>query len=428
MRMAPHFSIRLRCAIVFLQLALLPGCAAAQEASRLASELFSRVPFDEWVKEGPKEQVPWRTRSAYEGLSGHQRLLASFQVQVSIQELLKRPRNRQLILLLQVTDSAGREFRNFEKLELSEIRASEKAGKNEALRFSWYAFIRPGEYQVATVLYHGGTSEHNLSIKRLKIPAWGKDPLPGAWDDLPPVEFWAPIQEDNLDFFFRPEIAGRLRLPLTTQRPIRLEVLADFTASDVFRGSKTLYSNYLGAALPTLKTFSQIDVRNGTLDVEALDLARQEVTFQQDNLKEIDWARLKQALSGTHPSVVSVDALSDKHPGPKLLRDEVMRRIKSRPASSNEALRVFVLISSPLGLYSFAAVKSELLPERCSCLIYYLEYDASRRPGLFSALGSVRKMLRPAPVRTFSAHSSEGIRKALATIMREVEQKSSAAN
>jgi hypothetical protein len=385
---------------------------------------FPDIPFDQWIKEGPREQVPWRTRAVLLGLSGHQRLLAHFEVQINIPEILQRPRNGRLLLLVRVTDSSGHVFFNFENADLSEIKVGEKEGKGAALQYYWQAFVLPGEYQVVMALYHGGTGEHSVAEKRLKIPALNKDPLPDAWQNLPSVEFWAPIKASDPDFFFRPDIEGRLNLPLATGRPVRINVLADFAASEIFHGSSAAYSRYLGAALPTLKTFSQIDVRNGSVDVAVLDLARQRVGFHQENLKELDWARMKKTLAENDAGIVSIDALKVKNPGPVLLRDELLRRLNTPEPSSggpeSAPLRVFILMSSPLGLYSFAGLKSDLLPEKCSCVVYYLEYDSSRLPGRFSAIGNVRKMLRPLPVHTFSTHSAMGIRQALAAILKEV--------
>jgi len=393
-------------------------------AQQPESSPFPDIPFDQWIKEGTREQVPWRIRATLLGLSGHQRLLANFDAQINMAELLRRPRKGQLMLLIRVTDSSGRVFFDSENSDLSEIKVGEKEGKGEALQFSWKAFVLPGEYQVTMALYHGGTGEHSVTEKKLRVAALHKDPLPDAWRNLPPVEFWAPIKDNDPDFYFRPDIESRLSLPLTTRRPVRIEILADFAASEVFHGSKIAYSRYLGAALPTLKTFSQIDVRNGSLDVAVLDLARQRVGFHQENVKELDWAKMRKALAENEAGVVSVDALKIKNPGPVLLRDELLRRINTPELAGSgpepAPLRVFILMSSPLGLYSFAGLKSDLLPEKCSCVVYYLEYDASYRPGFFSAINNVKRMLHPLPVHTFSAHSAQGIRQALAAILKEV--------
>ncbi|HWZ42890.1 MAG TPA: hypothetical protein VNW97_05410 [Candidatus Saccharimonadales bacterium] len=412
---------------ILLPLVLLLGFAVALPAQQPPEPSpFDHLPFEQWVREGPREQVPWETRATYLGLSGHQRLMADIEVRVGISALLQRPRQGQMLLLLKVTDSAGNEFRNFESLELDEVNTSEKEAKHESIHFSWKAFFLPGEYRITTALYHSATGEHNVSEKKLRVPAFNKDRLPDVWRNLPAVEFWSPIKKDDLDLIFRPDIEGRLYLPLVTRRPLQVEVLADFAVSDIFHGSHYAYNRYLAAALPTLKTLSQIEVRSGTLDIAVLDLARQRVAFQQQEIKELDWANLKKALAENEASVVSISALRAKHPGPVLFREELMRRISTPGSNTSQAgptpLRVFILMSSPLGLYSFDGLKSARLPEECSCVIYYLEYDSSRRPGFFSAIGHVKRMLLPQHVHAFSAYSSQGVHHALATILREVAE------
>ncbi len=409
---------------------MLPACGTplhAQNPQKFvpAKDLFDQLPFDEWVKQGPKQQVRWQTQVGYLGLSGYQRQLVGIEAYVDLPDLLQRPRDRQLILLVQLTDSAGRRYRSARTLELSSLKAVPNGGRHELQRFDWKAFALPGDYQVVMALYHADTGEHNLAQKRLRVPAIHNDPLANAWRGLPGVEFWAPISVEDIDFFYRPEFEDTLDLPLETHRPVHMEIMVDLAASDLFHGSDVLYSRYLSAVLPTMKIFSQIQVKNGTTDVSVLDLSRREVRFRQENARQLDWEGMKHALTKNGAAVVSVDALSPKHKGPALIKEELTRRLTAEGESGEreaEPLRVFVLISSPLGLYSFAGLKSSLMPANCSCVVYYLEYDSSRRPGMYGAIGNVKKMLRPLPVHAFEAHSADAVRKALAVILRDVRE------
>jgi len=386
-----------------------------------SKDLFDRLPFEEWVKEGPKQQVRWQTQVGYLGLSGYQRQLVGIEVYVDLPDLLQRPRDRELILLVQLTDSSGRRYRSARTLELSSLKAVPNGGRHELQRFDWKAFALPGDYQVVMALYHADTGEHNLAQKRLRVPAIHNDPLVDSWRGLPGVEFWAPIAVEDIDFFYRPEFEDTLNLPLETRRPVHLEIMVDLAASDLFHGSDLLYNRYLSAVLPTMKIFSQIQIKNGTTDVSVLDMARREVRFRQEDARQLDWESMKHALAKNGAAVVSVDALSPKHKGPALIREERTRRLTEEEAGA-EPLRVFVVISSSLGLYSFAGLKSSLLPANCSCVVYYLEYDSSRRPGMYGAIGNVKKMLRPLPVHAYEAHSAEAVRKALAAILKDVRE------
>src|SRR5262249_50431553 len=148
------------------------------------------------------------------------------------------------------------------------------------------------------------------------VPALKDDRLPEAWAGLPGVEFFAPLPPQEVDTMFRPDIDGRLHLPLATRRPVHLEVLADVSPSDLFRGSEKRYDQYLHALIPTVKTLSQIDVRSGVLDVAALDIVQRRVTFEQRGVKILDWPRLKKALKETAPGMVSVQTFKTRDPRP----------------------------------------------------------------------------------------------------------------
>ena len=62
------------------------------------------------------------------------------------------------------------------------------------------------------------------------------DPLPEAWKDEPPFKYWDPLT-DSIDSMFRPDMEGRLHMPVSSAKPLHVEVLADFTPSDYFHGS-----------------------------------------------------------------------------------------------------------------------------------------------------------------------------------------------
>ena len=141
-------------------------------------------------------------------------------------------------------------------------------------------------------------------------------------------------------------------------KPVRIELLADLTASEIFEGSHTAYTSYLRGIVPTLKVFSQMEMPNGILDLATLDLKDRKITFEQENapngpdahedaktkatktakikdeatLKGLDWPRLRTALKASDPSTVNVRVLKDRHPSPVFLRDELLRRITAGDA------------------------------------------------------------------------------------------------
>jgi hypothetical protein len=363
------------------------------------------VPFDQWVREGKKEQIPFKFHVYDPQLSIYQRLLVHIHMLVEGKDLSTRGEKGDLLAFVQIADTSNHMAHDAVKLELPKV-APQLNKKNE-FTFDFNVFVLPGTYTVTVAL------QHPLQVEALK-----NDPLPAMWRDLPALEFLTPIEPPDPDTFFHPELQGTLNLPVETRRPVNVEVLADVTAADLFRGSSSRYIRYLYALLPVVRTFTQMKLKQGSMDLLTLDLTRHRVVFEQDGLTELDWAKMRKTVSTTEPAVVSVGSLSKDPPSPDFLREEIGRLISK---GSNETPQVFIVITSPLFLDSFRNLKSDPLPETCNCRVFYIEFDTSRRGAPSDSTGRVEKMLKPLRVRSFRAHNSEAVRQAMAKIIQELE-------
>ncbi|HEV3038392.1 MAG TPA: hypothetical protein VHA33_11500 [Candidatus Angelobacter sp.] len=401
---------------------------------------FDKEKFEQWQKQGSREQIPWKIRLFSTGPSFHQRLSCHIEIEADADHILKHSKTGRVIAMIQLTDSKGEVFRNDGKIELAEM---EKV-RNANVVFSWDAFVLPGDYSAELALFDPQSEEHNFARQRLRIPALKSDPLADAWQGLPSVEYLAPKDYKDIDRLFHPDIDGKLKLQMATKRPLRIELLADFTPSEIFAGSHTAYTAYLAGVIPTLKVFSQIMLPNGKLDVATLNLKDKKVVFEEEINSQshanastesdttpngLDWTRLKNSLKESDPSTVNVRVLQDRHPTPVFLRDELVRRITAGSTKvardKSPPLRVYVLLSGSLDTYSFnGPVFSpipESLPEQCGCLIYYLEYEFFwGRTAVLKTTSKVEKMFKPFKVRAFTVSSANDVRRAIATILDEI--------
>lgn len=402
--------------LLFLFTFILSFCVEVPAQQKSEPELFNQAPFEEWLKQGPVKQIPWKFEMSDEGLSLHQRLVAHIEITVSGKELAHRGNKGALLAFVQMSDSNGNVFRDARRTEMGELKSDKHSND---LTVYWNVFVLPGDYKVVLAIYHTGTAEHSLAQHTLHIDHLKDDPLPEAWRDLPPVEFLLPVELPDRDVFFRPEIKGKLSLPVANRRPLHVELLADVTASELFRGSFSRYARHMEVAIPTLKALSQLQLQNGSLEVATLDLMSHKAVFEQQAVQELDWTALKKTLPATDPGMVDVSHLSKKTPKPDFLRQELARRIREYPQGS--PMQVFIVISSPLFLYSFHNLEAEALPENCNCRLFFIEYDSSRHNTAFSATGDVEKMLKPISVRSFAVHSPEQVRKAIAKIIAEFD-------
>ncbi len=407
------------------KLFLLACCLILSKTSSRAQEittasLFADSAFNRWATEAPVAQIPWKVRVISAGLSLHQRLVAHLELEIKGRELVKRAEDGRLIALVRVTDAAGRQFRNFGVIDLKEIKPETRKHTWVSM---WEAFVLPGEYNVAIALYDKASGEHDFQQSTLHVSVLKNDPLPEAWQGLPAWEFWAPITDER-DAIFHSDIEGRLHLPVRTQRPVQLEILADLTPSDLFHGSTRFYTRYLSVMLPLMKSLSQIAPSDGSMRLAALDLRRRAVTFEQDGTQPLDWARLKKVIAPENgPGMIDVKGLEQKQETPDFLRDELLRRLRAaRQGGSGPApLHVFVVLGSPMDFYAFHHFPP-IDPEQAeNCVIYYLQFEtyAGYADG---ALGKVRTMLKPLPIRTIKVRSPESVRHALARILEEVSR------
>lgn len=389
--------------------------------------VFADAPFARWQSEGPKQQMPWKVRMSADRLSFHQRLIANIQVEVPGPELIKRSRDQQVLLLVQVTNGLGVSFRNYGILELDKMKPDLKRSDVE---FSWQAFAVPGQYDVSVALWDKASGEHNFLRRLFHVDAYRNDPLPSMWRGLDAFEFWS-TKRDGPEFIFHSDMEGQLHLPVQNKRPVLMDVLLDMTpTAEIFRGNYALYNNYLAQAVPTFKAFSQIALANGTLDVAALDLMQRRVAFEQSSVKELDWPSLRKAmLPDSGPGIVSVNNLKNHRQDPVFLREEIVRRLSARKEKSGEApLHVFVIIAPPMDLYQFQALPDIETGNEADCLIYYLkvgylESDSIHSRAVPGSSNQVEKMLKPLKVRAMQVQSPDDARHALAKILDEISKR-----
>ena len=380
--------------------------------------IFAAVPFDQWVRQGTRAPLPWKVHAPACALTLHQRLRAHIEVELAGKDVVRLPLGDRLVLLVQVSDAAGHHFRDYTFFLLKEV--PPKFNKLKLVMSSDF-FALPGEYKVTLALFDSMSGEHNLTETSLVIAPLKDDPLRGSWNGLPAVEFLAPGVEGP-DGLFRPDVTSRLHLPLPTKRPVRLELLADVTASDLFRGSTRFYNRYLSVALPLLKALSQIQLEQGSMSVAMLDLRHRRVTFEQEEVHELDWPRARAVLAPENgPAVIDLAALEQRRESPAFLQDELLRRLNvSETGREGAPLHVFVVIGSPMDFYSFRNLPHLPPGSEEKCVVYYLQFELLNTLYADGAVGNVRNMLKPLRVHAIKVRSPESIRHALARILDEV--------
>ncbi len=281
---------------------------------------FRSVPFDEWLNTAEQGPFRWRAALRQPHLSSQQRLVTVVDVAVDGADLEKRRGRGELLILVQITDGDGRVFQDHGTIDLAKV---EEGIRKSDVTYSQPVFVRPGDYRVAVAIYSTETKEHAVKRENLRVAPLKNDPLPQAWDGLPPVEF-IPASETP-DSWYLPEIPDRLHLPLETRTPARVEVLVNLTPSERASGSYRTQDRNLSALLPSLRAISDIESARLTTNVSLLDLARRKVTFRQESVHEPDWPKMRGALGETTPGAIDVKSLEDRSHNAQFFVSEVQR-------------------------------------------------------------------------------------------------------
>lgn len=401
-----------------------------------ADPVFANIPFEKWLESREPAQIRWTPRIMPATLSVHQRFRTRVVIEVDGNEVATRAGKGHLLMLTQFTDASGRTYQTHQAIGLKGVKENASA-----VRFVYMqdAFVIPGDYRVALGVFDSATGEHSSIRKTLHVGALRNDPLPGAWRDLPPVEFFS-VGEPP-DNWFLSDVSTKLSLPLESRRPVRIEVLVNRSPSE-YAGSRIgrATSANLSALLPALKVLSQIEVRNGSLDVAVLDITRRSVVFEQQAVRELDWPRLKTALAEGNPNVIDVHALETRNQNAQFFVSEISRRMKA----SAESPRVLIVLSAPMAFAAGEDLRPIDTPKNPNCPIFYIRYSQRWR-GSGSALGSppmgrggspippmprpqagwadmLVRTLKPLDARVFDVETPEQFRKALGIVFTAISE------
>jgi hypothetical protein len=418
--------------VALLGLALVGRPTTGQDSP--TDQAFAAVPFQQWLTEGPKAELPWHVHVTPPKLTLHQRIAVEIHVELDGNELVKRCCDGQATALVEITDSRGRTYRNFVGKDLKD---AQPAMHEYTVDLSWQVFLLPGDYQAAIALYYRGREPHSLAIQKIHVEPLKHDPLAESWRDLPPVEFCDP-QPEVLDQFLLPNIEGRLHLEAKSSRPLRVEILENLTPYPSERRKPKLYAERLGVFLPILKTLAQLDLENGALDESVLDFTRRSVVFDQLDIRggQVAWANLKEALSANSTVSVNVyDLQQEEHLG-DFFRDEMTRRLAE--AADDKIMRVFLLVSGPMDLGPRNVEVAP--PPDARFAVFYLKcnflqsafvprehfsvepVEPSEQSIERAGPDGVIRVLKGLQPRTFPVDSAQGVRQALAAILAEISR------
>ena len=427
-------------AFIRLWIVVIVSVAAQQAWAQNGSPDPARVaaPLEQWLAAGEQDQIRCTIRILPTELTRNQRLRSKVEMQIDGPELERRHGNR-LLMAVQFMDKDGRAYQTHKDVDLQSFK---DASSKTSIVYSQEALVLPGDYRILLGVVDTATGEHSVAQRTLHVNPLKNDPLVEAWRDLPPVE----IPSDGPD-----SITGRLHLPLNTHRPVHVEILVNTTPSQAVREpgrSQTTNASNLEDLFPVLDVLAQMEPVSGLLNVALLDLARQQVIFEQSVKHDLNWAKLLAALKQADPNVIDARSLQNRAQRAQFFVKQVDRRLgSSREDASNAPLHVVIVLSGSMAFDPGTNLHPiEATPEPGTKVFYIRchppmrqaqlapDFDETQRrrrggpvmrnlpPLRVEAPDALEPTLKPLQPRVTDVYTPEQFRKALAGLLDEISR------
>ncbi len=209
----------------------------------------------------------------------------------------------------------------------------------------------------------------------------------------------------------------------------------------------TVNNRNLANLVPALKVFSQMEVAGGSLHITLLDISNRRVIFEQDAVHQLDWTRLREALTEADPNKIDVHSLEHRGQNAPYFLQQVRERLapSSSPAgAANEPVRVLIVLAAPMTLDSGEKIRVPESEAKPQGLLYFVRYHLppERMPlgyepmprmgrrgyggmqqqpaGPAEAFDSLQPLLKPLQPRLYDVYSPEQFRKALSSLLDEI--------
>ena len=351
---------------------------------------FEKIPFDQWLGERGQGPFRWAVEPTRIELTFHQRLIAQIEVKVDGRSLESRRGDGELVVFYQITGREGTRYQAHATVQLSKLDENIKAAN---LEVTHRAFVLPGDYQLAIGVLDAGTGEHSATLSKFRVPA-PRNFLPDAWHGLAPVEFIG--QEQPPDSWYLPGVDGRVQWAASVHSPARINIILNVAPSVPAPGTHHATSGGLAAVLPTLKVISETGSPSVSEQVELLDLPRRRIPFQQDQVRNLDWPRLKASLNDATTASIDVHSLTERHHDAQFF----VSQVRSLLRASEKQPCVLVVLTNPVAFESgedLEPISTEALP---ACSVFYIRYHepAPAFPQFDPQMGRSRSR-RGGPVR-----------------------------
>ncbi|HYA17298.1 MAG TPA: hypothetical protein VEF06_07525 [Bryobacteraceae bacterium] len=398
---------------------------------------FRNIPFESWFS-GEQAHIRWAAETAEPALSPHLRLRSAVKLKIDGRDLATRRGKGQMGMLIQIRDNHGGIWQTHEGILLSSLQESVVANDIE---YTQPFFALPGDYEISLAIVDTATREHATIRRKLHVPAAKNEP-PDAWRDLPAIQFIHSNQPP--DAWFIPDVKDTLRLMARPQHPSTIDILVNLTPTERLSGSNRSQDRNLSLLVPAMKVLAGADWGDTPVRVSFLDLSNRKVTFDQEQVKTVDWEKAKASLAEMAPGIIDVKSLENRRFSANFFVQQVGKRIDR---TGSDPQRIVIVLSSPTAFE--AGVERHQIEAEASgdAHVFYVRYhpyvsqvsiappprpDLGRRDRFGDVVfhpappgaqdDQLAPLLKPIRPEVFDVLNPEQFRKTVATILDEVSR------
>lgn len=347
----------------------------------------SAVPLEEWLKQPKASQIPMEMRLSPPELRMDQQTAVSYRASVNLRNPKAGALERKVVFFIGVDSATG------ERLTETSVHAVDVPTNVQGdfdLAVLGCIYFRPGSYSIWIAAYDEISGKHSLRREKVRVSEIKNDPLPLLESRFPPARF-PDLTPDEMDL--NGVLPSPFFLPVSNKRPLSVDIIS------------------LSPSQNGIGPLTQMALKDSSISVATLDLQTQEVVYDSRATGTYDFTEMLQAAKrhGQDPSIdLSVLLTRDDRVG--YLRKVLAERIKS----SNGKASVTIVLSSPIDFKRGADTSPIPLDANCDCRLFYLQM-------LPRSSDDLEKVLAVPQSRRFAVHSALDFRKALASIVRDLE-------
>jgi hypothetical protein len=345
------------------------------------------VPLEDWLKGRKARQIPMKLTVREPQLRMDQQTAVFYEATVHLNSL-KASQDRRIAFFVGVD---GAEGRRLTETSVHAVNIPTEIHSDFDVAVRGCIYFRPGNYTLWIAAYDEATGKHSVERRNVRVAEIKNDPLPLLESQVPLARFpdYTPEETD-----LSKAIPTLLFVPVSNKRPLAVDII-----------------NLSPYGTDGIGPLTQMGLKDSSISVATLDLETQKVVYDSQATGGFDFTEMLKAAE-LHRRDRTIDlSVEIRRDSVSYLQKFLEQRIKS---SDGKAL-VTLVVSSPLAFRRGSDLSAIQLDSSCECRLFYLQlYPQNGRDDL-------RKVLTSAQFRRLEVSSPLEFRKALASIIRELE-------